>query len=192
MSVKKSQLESKVVPIIQGLLLGGVRSKFSNSLEGAARCDTFVGTVATEILAGMYGNEGAKKQHRVIVTTLCDEAARLLKEEGKAKTFSFNIMMEQCETLVCYDAWGTRYVASGRPMLPVFRGKSPGFCVFVHGTEILAAVNMYHSNFNQWAERIGLRKTMKPRTSHPSTHFVYTKEAVESGLLWINPKLEWL
>lgn len=192
MSVKKSQLESKVVPIIQGLLRGGVRSKFSPNTEGASRCDNFIGSVATEIVSGMYGSEGAKKQHRVIVTTLSDEAATLLKDEGKAKTFSFNIMMEQCETLVCYDAWGTRFVASGRPLLPVFRGKSPGFCVFIHGSEILAAVNMYHSNFNQWADRIGLRKTMKARTSMPSTHFVYTKEATESGLLWINPKLEWM
>lgn len=192
MSVKKSQLETKVVPIIQGLLRGGVRGKFSSNVEGAARCDNFIGSVATEIVSAMYGSEGAKKQHRVIVTTLNDEAAALLKDEGKAKTFSFNIKMEQCETLVCYDAWATRFVANGRPLLPVFRGKSPGFCVFVHGSEILAAVNMYSSNFNQWADRIGLHKTMKARTSMPSTHFVYTKEAVESGLLWINPKLEWM
>lgn len=194
MSVKKSQLENKVVPIVQGLLRAGVRSKFSPNADGVSRCDSFIGNAATEIVSGMYGSsEGAKKQHRVIVTTLRLETARLLKSEANsAKTFSFNILMDQCENLVCYDAWGTRHVGSGRPVLPVFRGKSPGFCVFVYEEEVLAAVNMYHSNFNQWADRIGLRKSMVARTDMPSTHYVYMDTAIKSGLLWFNPKLEWL
>lgn len=192
---KKSQLETKVVPIVQGLLTSGVRKHFSGSNGALSRCDVFMGAAATEILCNMYDTDaGAKKQYRVIVSTLTDEAARLLKDELKAKTFSFNIAMEQCEHMVCFDTWwnGHKHLSSGRPKLPVLRGKSPGFCVFVHDNEILAAVNMYHSNFTQWADRIGLRKSMQPRTSMPSSHYVFAKEARETGLLWINPKLEWM
>lgn len=193
MSVKKSQLETKVVPVIQGLLSGGVRSLFSDSENARQRCDSFIGNSATEIISNMYGRDSAaKKQFRVIVTTLSDTAARLLKDELKAKTFSFNIAMSECEGLVCFENWWNGVANKGRPCLPVHRGKSPGFCVFIHEGEILAAVNMYHSNFSQWADRIGLRKTMKPRTVMPSTHFVYAKEAKETGLLWVNPKLEWM
>lgn len=193
MSVKKSQLETKVVPIVQGLMRSGVRTKFSMNSEGTSRCDNFVGAAATEIVSSMYGNEGAAKQHRVVVTTLSSEASQLLKTEASgAKTFSFNILMEQCENLSCYEIWGVKSAVHGRPAVPVFRGKSPGFCVFVHGGEVLAAVNMYHTNFLSWAERIGLRKSMKSRTSLPSTHYVYVEEAIRSGLLWFNPKLEWL
>lgn len=191
MSNKKSQLETKVIPVVQGLLSSGVRTLFRKDAQQS--CERFIGNAATEVMSEMYGKDGsAKKQHRVLVTTLSETASRLLKDEQKMRTFSFNIAMSECAGLMCYETWWNGAVSAGRPCLPVHRGKSPGFCVFVHDEEILAAVNMYHSNFMQWADRIGLRKTMKPRTVMPSTHFVYTAEAREAGLLWLNPKLEWM
>lgn len=126
--------------------------------------------------------------NKVLVLNLSDKQLSNLRKEMSSSTLSFNIKFQDCDERAC-GVWDNKkhILSSERPTIPVSSGKTPGFVVYIYnGIPILSFLS-YSSNFNNWAERINLRKSMNVRTSDPSTHYVYRESAEETGLLWISP-----
>lgn len=129
--------------------------------------------------------------NRVSILELSELQLKNVFNEMSASTLSFNILFSECDDKAC-GVWDNKKhnFKSERPTIPVIGGKTPGFIVYVHNGIPILAFLTYSSNFNNWAERIRLRKSSNVRTSDPSTHYVYRESAEETGLLWISPILK--
>lgn len=125
----------------------------------------------------------------VEIQELDDEIVEQIIGEESRSTFSFDIVFNKCEGLKCAE-WRSKWEPTdkvGRPRITIDQGSVPAYIVYVDKHYVpVVIVNMYTSNFNLWAERIGLRGTMEQRTDNPSTHFVYKGRATDKGLVWFN------
>ncbi|MGL4353012.1 MAG: hypothetical protein ACRCTP_03600 [Aeromonas popoffii] len=175
MSVKLSQLEQTVLPIIRGL----------KSLEVPFSRKSFL---ATEIFREIQGRAKANSSNKIFIVEVSQVGADLIFKDANAETFSFNLLFDdQCVGLACYSHVNLGQFSSERPPVQVVSGKTPGFIVYTFQGNPIAAFLMYGSNLNNWAGRIGLYRSMHRRTEHPSSHYVRREWAEESGLLWISP-----
>jgi len=145
--------------------------------------------MVSNTLMEMFPNFKDKECNSVEIVWLEDEVVEQLIKEIDCATFSFDIEFIKCQGLKCYDHRSKFEPTQrkGRPRIVVDAGRTPSYIIFTdrkHNPVVV--LNMYHKNFNLWAERIDLRATMKQRTNNPSTHFVYRSKAEELGYAWFN------
>lgn len=174
MSVKLSQLEQTVLPIIRGL----------KTLEVPASRKS---CIATEIFREIQGCK-PNNSNKIWIIEVSQVSADLIFKDANAETFSFNLLFDdQSVGMACYGHVNHGQFSSERPQIQVTAGKAPGFIVYTYLGNPIAAFLVYGSNLNNWAGRIGLYRSMFRRTDHPSSHYVRREIAEQSGLLWISP-----
>jgi len=180
MSKKLSQLVNFVVPYVR--VMTGTSAETALSINQ-------IGRYITAFMREVHGLPD-NITSRVLIRELSDYEYELLKNERNTKTFSFNIDFKNSEGMLCYETWFNPLERlTCRPMIPVISGDCPGFVVFIYQGLVRVALMTYSKSFNQWSDRIGLRKSMNTRTAEPSTHYVYKEEAINSGLLWFSDEL---
>lgn len=183
MSVKQSHLTKYVIPLVEGMLSS------SNVQTELVFSPSRLGITVTTLLHHLLGKSESREPHlKVVVHELSDTAFEIIN--SKSDTFSFNIRFLNSENSKCFQWFNGVPQQSERVCVPVISGQTPGFVVFVYKKTVVAAFCIYATNFNQWADFIGLRRTTKPATKNPSTHFVWKDKAIESGLLWFSPNLD--
>lgn len=180
MGKKLSQLESCILPCVRVL---------APKHNGTAELASLSNTVSSLFCALSCKPEVLA--NKVQIRQLSSNGLKLLENDLKSRTFSFNIVFGGSN--IAEKAWGgwvnkqSPKSRSERPILAVVDGETVGYVVYLYNNVPVLAVMSYSKNFNSWADRIGLRKTMKPSTSDPSTHFVFWDKAFESGLVWVSP-----
>lgn len=180
---KLSTLTNHIIPLLSTLTAPRLSTGLP-FIDDTKACSELL----SDYLHRMYPNTKDIGSLKVEIVVVSDEVAKQFAKEVELSTFSFDIEFVACRRLACYE-WRSKFetIGGGRPIITIRSGKTPAFLIFVDGNlDPLVAFNLYHKNFNMWAQRIDLRATMKQRTNNPSTHYVYRQLAEDAGLLWFN------
>ncbi len=130
----------------------------------------------------------------VSITYVDQQWMNVQQRERSAKTLSFNMLFAGCEELACYELANARaqgiLMSELRPRIDIINGEVSGYHIFVHQGKVVMAIIVYATNLKSWAECVNLGKTAKFRTDIPTSHFLYKREAMNNGYLWLTPELQ--
>lgn len=177
---KLASFNKYVLPILNTMVKFGSTSFGSGGSKSA-----FVTEMYRNLINKQYDKD---MSNAVWVRSLSVEEVDQFIRELSSNTISFNVDFNDCKELIC-SKWQNKGLlpTTRRPLMVVKNGKTCGFNVYTYKNIPVFAIIAYSSNFEAWANRIGLRTSINTRTANPSTHYVRREDAVNDGLVWINP-----